>query len=241
MQNVFNEFLIFLRTLVISLPGIYLAVVLHEYFHGYIAYKNGDNTAKNMGRLTLNPFAHVDIFGTIILPILLLLLRSNILFAYAKPVPINPSYFRNYRKGIRYTSLAGPTTNIVLAFILGSIMGLFYLIINITSDFAQIQFMTGSFNSAIAQFFYEMLNRAIFINIFLAIFNFLPIPPLDGSKIVASFLPSNAMYRYLSIGRIGFFIIFAFLFLGGGIFWRLLNPIIGFIYRACLWWTFLIF
>jgi Zn-dependent protease len=120
-------------------------------------------------------------------------------------------------------------------------MGLFYFIINLTSDFAQIQFMTGSFNSAIAQFFYEMLNRAIFINIFLAIFNFLPIPPLDGSKIVASFLPSNAMYRYLSIGRIGFIIIFAFLFLGGGIFWRLLNPIISFIYRACLWWTYLIF
>jgi Zn-dependent protease len=240
-MNIFNEFLIFLRALIVSLPGIYLAVVLHEYFHGYAAYKNGDSTAKNMGRLTLNPFAHIDIVGTIILPIFLLLLRSNILFAYAKPVPINPAYFRDYRKGIRYTSLAGPATNLILAFLLGSVMGLFYLTLNATTDFAQIQFITGNFSSSFFQITYDILNRAILINIFLAIFNLIPIPPLDGSKIVASFLPNNAMYRYLSIGRIGFILIFAFLLLGGGIFWRMFSPFINFIYRASLWWTNFVF
>ncbi|MDZ7838154.1 MAG: site-2 protease family protein [Actinomycetota bacterium] len=90
-----------------------------------IAYKQGNPTAKNMGRLTLNPVAHIDIFGTIILPLMLILLNSNIVFGYAKPVPINSSYFRDFRKGIRYTSLAGIVTNLLIAFILGSVFGLY--------------------------------------------------------------------------------------------------------------------
>jgi len=249
MSNIFLEFKAFILQLVIALPGIYLAVVFHEVMHGYIALKNGDHTAESLGRLSLNPLKHIDIFGSIIMPILLLLLRSNIIFAYAKPVPINPTYFRNFRKGLRNTSLAGPGTNLLLAFILGSLYGLILFIISLISKRPAIELL----NEGLSYSFLETVKVTLFgvasaifvnairINIFLAIFNFIPIPPLDGSKIVASFLPENAMYKYLSIGRIGFFIIFALLFLGGGLLWRFLNPAINFLFlNLGFWWRFLL-
>jgi Zn-dependent protease len=102
-SNIGSQVLDFFRQLIIVLPGLYLGIVMHEVSHGYIAYKNGDPTARNLGRLTLNPIPHIDIIGTLILPAILILLNSGIVFGYAKPVPINPSYFRNYRKGIRYS------------------------------------------------------------------------------------------------------------------------------------------
>src|SRR4030066_583740 len=115
-NNLGNEIVVFLRQLAVMVPGLLVGVILHEYAHGYIANKFGDPTAKNLGRLTLNPIAHIDIFGSIILPLLLILINSGIIFGYAKPVPINPSYFRNYRRGIRYSSLAGPVTNLIVGF-----------------------------------------------------------------------------------------------------------------------------
>jgi Zn-dependent protease len=114
----------FLKQLVTWLPGLIMGVVLHEYAHGYIAYRSGDPTARNLGRLTLNPIAHIDLFGSVLLPLLLILINSGIVFGYAKPVPINPSYFRNYRRGLRYTSLAGPAANLIFAFLIGLIYGL---------------------------------------------------------------------------------------------------------------------
>src|SRR4030043_1389942 len=95
----------FLRQLVTWLPGLIMGVVLHEYAHGYIAYKSGDPTARNMGRLTLNPIAHIDLFGRVLLPLLLILINSGIVFGYAKPVPINPSYFINSRRRRAHTFL----------------------------------------------------------------------------------------------------------------------------------------
>ncbi|MHB1346223.1 MAG: site-2 protease family protein [Candidatus Humimicrobiaceae bacterium] len=249
MGNIFSEFGDFILQLVIALPGIYLAVVLHEVMHGYIALKNGDHTAQSLGRLSLNPIKHIDIFGSIIMPILLLLLRSNIIFAYAKPVPINPTYFRNYRKGLRNTSLAGPGTNLLLSFILGSLLGLFIFVMTFIlkrpADELYIEglkyYSSGFVDLTVFSVISAIFVNAIRINIFLAIFNFIPIPPLDGSKIVASFLPENAMYKYLSIGRIGFFIIFALLFLGGGALWRFLNPAINFLFlNLGFWWRFLL-
>jgi len=227
----------FLRQLITWAPGLIMGVVLHEYAHGYIAYKSGDNTAKSLGRLTLNPIAHIDLFGSILLPLLLILINSGIIFGYAKPVPINPGYFRNYRKGLRYTSLAGPVTNLIFAFVVGLVYGLFFYIFfkltngMLTSD----TFGFNAFN-LISQIF----QGAIYINIFLAILNFIPIPPLDGSKILASFLPDEAMFRFLSLGRFGFIFIFIFLFLGGRIFWTVISPIFNFIYNICVWWLYLI-
>jgi Zn-dependent protease len=249
MSSIFTEFKAFILQLIIAVPGIYLAVVLHEVMHGYIALKNGDHTAESLGRLTLNPIKHIDIFGSIIMPILLLLLRSNIVFAYAKPVPINPTYFRNFRKGLRNTSLAGPGTNLLLAFLLGSLYGLILFIISVISKRPAFELLNEGLGYSFlesAKFTLFGVVSAIFvnairINIFLAIFNFIPIPPLDGSKIVASFLPEDAMYKYLSIGRVGFFIIFALLFLGGGLLWRFLDPAINFLFlNLGFWWRFLL-
>lgn len=248
-NNIFLEFGMFLLQLLIVIPGIYLAVIPHEVMHGYIAMKNGDYTAKNMGRLTMNPLKHIDIFGSIIMPLLLILLRSNIIFAYAKPVPVNPLYFRNFKKGLRNTSLAGPGINLVMAFLLGSLYGLilfiYALILRIPASEVLIQNLNFTFLNQANLSFFGVISMvflyAIRINIFLAVFNFIPIPPLDGSKIVASFLPESAMYKYLSIGRIGFFIIFILLFLGGGIFWSFIDPLINFLFlNLGFWWRFLI-
>lgn len=227
----------FLTSLVTWLPGLVLGVILHEYAHGYIAYRNGDMTAKSYGRLTINPMAHIDLFGSILLPLLLILLNSGIVFGYAKPVPINPSYFRNYRKGIRYTSLAGPVTNLIVAFLIGLLYGLFfYLIIRLSGGLMD----NGSIGFRAFNIFNQLFRNAIYINIFLAIFNFIPIPPLDGSKILASFLPYQAMQRYLSIGRFGFIFIFIFLFLGGGLFWTIVSPVFNFLYSIFTWWQYLL-
>ena len=227
----------FLRQLITWLPGLALGVILHEYAHGYIAFKNGDPTAKNYGRLTLNPRAHIDLFGTILLPLLLILLNSGIVFGYAKPVPINPGYFRNYRKGLRYTSLAGPIANLLVAFALGLIYGLFFFIFFRFSG-------GGSVSSSLGMRSFELVSQifqsAIYINIFLAVFNFIPIPPLDGSKILASFLPEDAMYKFLDFGRFGFIFIFIFLFLGGRIFWTVLSPVFTFLFNAFTWWQYFI-
>lgn len=227
----------FLISLVTWLPGLAIGVILHEYAHGYIAYRNGDMTAKSYGRLTLNPMAHIDLFGSVLLPLLLILLNSGIIFGYAKPVPINPSYFRNYRKGIRYTSLAGPVTNLIVAFLIGLLYGLFfYLIIRVSGGIMD----KGTLGSNVFNIFNQLFRNTIYINIFLAIFNFIPIPPLDGSKILASFLPYQAMQKYLSIGRFGFIFIFIILFLGGGIFWTIISPVINLFYNACTWWQYLL-
>ncbi|MBN2073706.1 MAG: site-2 protease family protein [Actinobacteria bacterium] len=227
----------FLRQLITWLPGLAIGVIMHEYAHGYVAYKSGDPTAKNYGRLTLNPIAHIDLFGSILLPVLLILLNSGIIFGYARPVPINPAYFRNYRKGLRYTSLAGPATNLIIAFIAGLAYGLFfYLIFRISGGFFDI----NSIGYRSFDLIKEIFSNMIYINIFLAIFNFIPIPPLDGSKILASFLPEQAMYRFLSIGRFGFIFIFIFLFLGGRIFWSVISPVFNFLYNAATWWQYLL-
>jgi len=229
----------FLRQLITWVPGLIMGVVLHEYAHGYIAYKSGDNTAKSLGRLTLNPIAHIDLFGSILLPLLLILINSGIVFGYAKPVPINPAYFRNYRKGIRYTSLAGPATNLIFAFVVGLVYGLFfYIFFKITNG----MLMSGSFGFKAFELISQIFQGIIYINIFLAILNFIPIPPLDGSKILASFLPDEAMFKFLSLERLGFIFIFIFLFLCGRItiFWTAVSPLFNFIYNICIWWHYLI-
>ena len=231
LSNLGTEIIIFLQQLLVVIPGLYLGVVLHEVAHGYIAYRNGDPTAKNLGRLSLNPIVHIDLFGSILLPLLLVLLKSGILFGYAKPVPINPGYFRNYRKGIRYSSLAGPATNFIMAFILGIIYSLMIYILKVSGTPINEIMTSSGVGNRILQIVFSMVYFAIRINIFLGIFNFIPIPPLDGANILATFLPGNAMYKYLSIGRFGFIIVFAFIYFIGGY----IGPVIGFLMNIFTW------
>ena len=169
------------------------SIILHELAHGWVAYKLGDSTPKLAGRLTFNPLAHIDLIGTIILPIFLLIIsKGNIALGFAKPVPINPYNFKNPKKDVMWTGVAGPLANILLA--------LFFILL-----------IKLDINSS---FLYMIFSYGIFINLLLAIFNLLPIPPLDGSKVVASFLTPRGAYLYLKSEIIGIIAIFILIYSG---------------------------
>jgi len=179
-------------TMVFGLFILFFSVVVHEYAHGYAAYRQGDDTAKVLGRLTLNPIPHIDPIGTLLLPILLILSHSPVFFAWAKPVPINPLRFKDYDQGMIRVGLAGPLTNILLGTILAGLARL----IGPASE--------------VTQFF---LYGAI-INYVLAFFNLIPVPPLDGSRIVSVFLPFHARMQYERLDRYGVFIVVGLLWIG---------------------------
>ncbi len=160
------------------------AIVIHECAHGFVAYKLGDPTASKAGRLTLNPVKHIDPFGTVILPLILAVTGLPV-FGYAKPVPYNPTYFKNIRVGELLTGLAGPISNFIMALVGAAVGYAFYA--GASGDVA-----------------YWGLNIAFYfslINLFLMFFNLIPIPPLDGSCIIAFFLPDKALEKYYSIQR----------------------------------------
>jgi Zn-dependent protease len=172
---------------------IFPAIVLHEIAHGYVAYRLGDPTAKRAGRLTLNPLVHIDPIGTVVLPILMLVLSGgSYFFGWAKPVPIDPKNFRDERTGMLLTGIAGPMMNVVLA--LGA--GL------VSRAFSAAVFAPGQFTGI-----GSLLLFFCYANLILAFFNLLPIPPLDGSRVVQWFLPDSARNTYHSIARYGFVIL----------------------------------
>ncbi len=173
---------------------VFFSVVCHEIAHGYTAYRLGDPTASRMGRLSFNPIVHVDLFGTIILPAILVLTNSPFLFAWAKPVPVNPAYFRDPKKGMMLVAIAGPATNLLIAIALAVLL-----------------FLTGGFLPA---FLTKTFAYVSVINVMLMVFNLVPIPPLDGSRIVARFLKGKALWHYMKLERYGMFIVFALLFTG---------------------------
>jgi Zn-dependent protease len=216
-----------LRILLIA-PGLLLGVIIHEVAHGYIAYKFGDPTPKSMGRLTLDPMAHLDPIYSILLPLIFIISGSNIIFGMAKPIPINPNNFRDYKKGIRYVSLAGPVSNLLLAFIAGNLLGIFMIILKFLIP------------SLLNSFFFNVIEKiflnTISINLFLALFNLIPIPPLDGSKVLASFMSYHNMNRFLRLEKYGIFIIFLLIYFAGSVFWSILSPIQNFFWKICLWW-----
>tara|TARA_Y100000590_G_scaffold470194_1_gene662674 strand:- start:6546 stop:7223 length:678 start_codon:yes stop_codon:yes gene_type:complete len=176
------------------------AVIFHEYAHGAAAYYWGDSTAKDHGRMTLNPGPHIDIIGTIVFPLIVMLTGMNVLFGWAKPVPINPSRFRKYRPGLFWVSFAGPGMNFTLAVFSAAVFS------------ALIRFLDPSF------YLYEplisMTRFSVVINVALGIFNLLPLPPLDGSKMIESFLSYEATRKYEQLAQYSFFILMALIFTG---------------------------
>jgi Zn-dependent protease len=187
------------------------SVIMHEYMHGWVAYRLGDPTARNAGRLTLNPIPHIDPFMTIILP-LLLFFSTGYILGGAKPVPVNPLNFRRPRKGMMLVGAAGPATNLAL----GVGFALFYHLLK----------LTGLMQPAME----AGLMGAVFINTILAFFNLIPVPPLDGSRIVAGLLPRDAAIVYDRVGRFGLFIVIGLIMFGG--FGLILRP--AFVYTSWL-------
>lgn len=169
------------------------ALVIHEVAHGFAAYKLGDPTAKAAGRLSLNPLKHIDPFGTVILPLLLMIMNWPI-FGYAKPVPYNPHYFKDPRKGDAITGLAGPAANLAMAFIASLVM---HLLLNVFG-YSVYSNMVGIF------FFSYFFPLFILINLYLMFFNLIPIPPLDGSSIIALFIPERLLPKWYSIQHYAF-------------------------------------
>jgi len=179
------------------------SITFHEYAHGLIAYKLSDNTPKISGRLTINPIKHIDILGTIIMPFLLIIItRGTFAFGYAKPVPINPYNFKNPRKDIMWVGLAGPASNFLIAFLLSMVL--------------KMELLGG-----IAK---EAIQYGVVINLILFVFNLIPIPPLDGSRVVSAFLSYKNAYRYLKLETVGFIIIILLL-VNGMLDW-FLKPIL---------------
>ncbi|MDD5676684.1 MAG: site-2 protease family protein [Kiritimatiellae bacterium] len=194
----------------IQLLALFLAIVPHEVAHGYVAWKLGDPTARRANRLTLNPLAHIDLVGTIILPGMLMLMHSPP-FGWAKPVPFDPRYFRDPRRGIMLVGAAGPITNFAMAILSALLVRVF-----------------GAAGGLMTYF----LAYLCVINIILGVFNLIPIPPLDGSRVVMRFLPEEWARPYLRLEPFGFIIIIGLLYLGA--LERVINPAASFLFRILL-------
>lgn len=176
---------------------LFISITFHEYAHGWIADRLGDPTPRNSGRLTLNPIAHIDPFGTLLLPILLFMVsRGAFSFGYAKPIPIKPYHFKNPKRDMQWVGISGPAANILIVLILTFLLRTKILVS-------------------------EVIVWGVIINLILAIFNLVPIPPLDGSRIVVAWLPHRLAASYLRMESYGFIII-AILILGGFFNWFIL-------------------
>lgn len=182
-----------LFALVYTLPAVLLAVSLHEFAHGFVSYKLGDPTPKSDGRLSLNPFHHLDLIGTLCLLVFH--------FGWAKPVQVNPRYYKNPKAGMAVTALAGPIMNFLVAFagVLG--MGILYRV-------------TGGYGGKVTQYFFNLFQYIAIINIGLGSFNLIPIPPLDGSKVLGAVLPSRIYFKYMRYERYGSILLIVLLFVG---------------------------
>jgi len=202
-----NLIVFLLRAAMIA--AIFYSIIIHEISHGLTAYWLGDDTAKRMGRLSLNPIRHIDWFGTVILP-LVLYYTAGFVFGYAKPVPINPYNFNHYKRDTGLSAAAGPLSNVLIAIL-----------------FAVVYHISGS-GTLLAYLCVPIIQ----INLFLALLNMIPIPPLDGSKVLGIFLSDEAYFKYTAQERTGMIVFFAIILISNllklNIFGRFIWPIISF-------------
>lgn len=182
---------------------IIFSAIIHEYAHGWTASQLGDPTAKDMGRLTLNPLAHVDWFGTILVPLLLWLSHAGFIVGWAKPVPYNPYNLRNPKRDPALVAIAGPASNIIVAVVFALLVRLLPM------------------NN-----FTALLSVVVYANVLLAVFNLIPIPPLDGSKVLFAVLPDSMRKVKFFLEHYGFFILLIFIFFG----FQLIVPLIFSVY-----------
>ncbi len=201
---------------------ILVAVVLHELAHGYVAFRLGDPTAARMGRLTLNPLAHVDLFGTVLLPLMLLFAGSPFLFGYAKPVPVNFYNLRNPRRDMVLVAAAGPLMNVLIAAV-SAVAFKWLLSLQVPSE--------GLFTTGLA-FFARMLQYSVLMNVGLAVFNMLPIPPLDGGRVAAGLLPRLPALALARLEPYGMLIVM--LLLMTGVLNQFLRPMTVFLLHTLL-------
>ena len=189
MNNIFFSFMLALFQIIVLI----FSAVIHEYMHGWMADRLGDNTARAAGRLTWNPLAHLEWFGSFLLPGLMLLSGMPFVFGWAKPVPYNPYNLRDRRWGGAKVALAGPAANFIVALVFGLVLRF-------------LPFVSLTFSGLIA--------LIVYINLILMIFNLLPLPPLDGSKILAPFLSPSVREKYLNLEKFGFIFVILFAWLG---------------------------
>jgi Zn-dependent protease len=185
-----------------SIIILVLSAAIHEYMHAWMADRLGDSTARDAGRLTINPLAHLDWFGSIFLPLLLVVSNSPFVFGYAKPVPFNPHNLRDGKWGPAKVALAGPLGNFILALFFGLLLRFFPI--------ADIQ---------LASF----IAYIVIINLILMVFNLVPIPPLDGSKIISPFLPYRLQEKYWRLEPYGMMLVIFFMLLGMNAVWFFVN------------------
>ena len=204
-----------LQTLLIYIIPILFAITLHEAAHGWVASKFGDHTARMMGRVTLNPVKHIDPVGTILVPAALLIMSTGFIFGWAKPVPINFNALRSPKSGMIWVALAGPGANLIMA--IGWLLVLFLAI---------------KMNIPILQ---RMADAGILINILLAVFNLLPIPPLDGSRVISALLPNPLAYKYNQLEQYGLFILIGLMYFGG--FDKIVKPMVVLVLS---WFTYVL-
>ncbi len=199
------DFAAILYRIFVSIIPLSLGIILHEVAHGYAALYCGDDTAKRSGRLSLNPVSHIDPMGTLVF--FMTAIATPFTFGWAKPVPINPRNFTkigHIKKGLLIVSIAGPLTNLLLAIVFTVVLSIF-----------QSSFSLQTVNQSILGLFvYETLLAGIYINLILMIINLIPIPPFDGSDIVAYFLPYPYDYKYISLQKYGMIIFFILIMTG---------------------------
>ncbi len=228
----------FLQQLSINAVPLLIAITFHEAAHGWVANKKGDPTAKMLGRVTLNPIAHIDPFGTVILPLMLIFLRSPFLFGYAKPVPVNFRLLRDQKRDPVYVAAAGVATNLALA----AFSGILFRTITLLDPGTLMKILTFG-KGATAEGPMEMVLIPVALmcvasvrwNVLLAIFNLIPIPPLDGGRIAVGLLPNGPSQALASVERYGMLIlILIFVFDPFGIIGRIVSPVIHILTRMFL-------
>ena len=198
------------------LPVLIFSIVVHEVAHAWVALREGDDTAQQLGRITLNPISHLDLVGSFLVPVALFFMANGLIFGWAKPVPIDPRKFRNYRSGDIKVSLAGIVSNLLLAVIF-TVLALLMV---------KAQTVVGG-GEAVVGFLIRMARFGIFINLILAVFNLVPIPPLDGSHVVYHLLPRQWGAAYRRAGRYGMLVLMGLVFFYPPFFSLILWPVLA--------------